>query len=187
MRAPRLVVVAVLAGTFATIGTGCGGGGASSEEKWADDVCGRIADWQDDLVKIADDVGTQLQTPDAASAQTIRTGVEDGVEATQDLVGDLRGIDAPDTEGGSEAKQELDDLSSQLDTTAERAKTALDRVPESATAAELIGAVSGVLGNLQSLIAQARSALQAIQRKGADLRTGFEQADACDDLQASTS
>jgi hypothetical protein len=182
MRVPRLVVLALLTGAFAALGAGCGGGGASAEEKWADDVCGKIADWQDDLGQIGDDIRTEFQSPDTGSPQKIRTGIDDGVETTQDLVSDLRAIGPPDTEGGAEAKQELDNFASQLETSVDTAKRAVERVPETAAASELIGAVSGAFVNLQSLTARARSAVRAIQRAGADLRTGFEQADGCDDV-----
>jgi chromosome segregation ATPase len=176
----RLGAALVLTVTLAFAAAGCGGSEPSAEEEWAGDVCSSVSDWQDQIQQSATDIREQIRSPGADTLAAIESEIEEAADATNKLADDLQSLEAPDTEGADQAKQELDALGTQLESTVENVKQTIDTLPENASLTEVAKALSPLLPSLQNLATTASSALASVQETGSELKTGFEQADSCE-------
>jgi ABC-type transporter Mla subunit MlaD len=161
----------------AVVAVGCGG--SSPEEEWAGSVCSDIGDWKSQVQKASEDVKTQLQSPQAGTLAAINTDVRSAVDATQQLATDLKATKPPDTEAGTQAKQQIDSLASQLETTVTSAKQTVASVPQEAGLVETARKLAPLASDLSSLLASASSTLSSVQAGASEIKDGFEKADSC--------
>ena len=172
-----------IAATLMVAGAACGGE-TSAEETWADSVCTDVGTWQDELEQAEEDIRTALQSPGTETLAAIDTAVRQAVEATRTLSDDLEALEAPETESGAQAKQQLDALATQLESTATKARQILDSVAQGADPIEAAQELAALTPEVQSATANASRTLEAIQASGSDLRKGFEDADSCDEFRS---
>jgi ABC-type transporter Mla subunit MlaD len=177
----RFAAAVALSAVLAAVAGGCGG--SSPEEKWAGSVCSDVGDWKSQVQKASDDVKTQLQSPQAGTLAAINTDVRSAVEATQQLATDLKATKPPDTEAGTQAKQQIDSLASQLDTTVTKAKQTVDSVPQGAGLVETAKKLAPLASDLSSLLASASSTLSSVQAGASEIKSGFDNADSCKQFQ----
>jgi hypothetical protein len=177
----RFALLLGLSTALAVVAAGCGND-ESAEEKWAGSVCSEVSDWKGQIQQSADDVQEQLQSPDVGTLAAVDAEVREAVDATGELASDLQALDPPDTEAGTEAKQEVDAFATQLETTTANAKQTVEGVPEGADAAQIAQALAPLVPSLQSLAVKASSMLAAVQESGEELKQGFEDADSCDEF-----
>jgi hypothetical protein len=175
----RLGATLVLSATLATLFVGCGGG-TSAEEEWAGDMCTAVSGWQDQVRQSSDDASEALQSPGAGTRAAIDAEIREIVDATGELGDDLRELEPPDTEGGAQAKQELDTLAAQLEATATNIKTTFDSLSEDAGITEIADALEPMVPAIQSLVASASSTFAAVKESGSELEEGFDDADSCE-------
>jgi hypothetical protein len=174
----RVTPILVVSTTLAVVAAGCG---ASPEQKWFDSVCADIGDWKGKIQQSADNVRGQLQSPRAGTLAAIDAEAGQVVNATDKLAADLRALGPPDTESGAQAKQQVDALASQLETTVAAWKQAVESaVPPGASAAETAQTLAPLAQALQSLPTTTSSALASIETNGKKLKEGFEKADSCE-------
>ena len=164
-----VAVAALLAG-------GCGGDDTSATEQWAGDVCSSISDWTTSL----------RETADSLSASSIgENGLQDAVAdikaATSTLADDLRGLGPPETESGDEAKQALDELSTQVEGDMDKIENALEGA---SSATETLTAVSTVSATLASMATAVGAAFEQLEQldAGGELEDAFRSASSCDEL-----
>lgn len=170
--------IALLALTLAFAAAGCGGD-SSEAEKWAGSVCSTVSDWQGEIAQIAQEVQTELQSPNLGTVATIETQIQSAVTATQQLATDLKAIDAPDIDSGTQAKQQVDALASQLQSAVNIAKNTIDALPENTNLNDLAQKLLPLAPAIQSLATSASNTVKAIETSGDELKEGFEKADAC--------
>jgi hypothetical protein len=161
---------------------GCGGDGASAEEEaWADEVCASIDSWRTEVETIATDAADAITEP-GATRETVESAIEEGLDATETLLEDLRGAVPPDTPEGDEAQAAveafLDDVSSAND----EVESALADLPESAGLAAVIAELSGLATSLQTTIASGQTLVAELTELGGSLKEAFESADSCQEL-----
>jgi hypothetical protein len=173
----RLIGAIVISAIVASVVAGCG---KSAEEKWAGSVCSDISDWKSQIQNAADDIQAQLQSPQLGMLAAIDADVQKALDATDELASELKSLEPPDTDEGAQAKQQLDALADQLQTTATSARTKVENVPQGAGAAETARRLVPLAPALQSLVVQTSSTLAAIQAEGKALKKGFEDADSCE-------
>ena len=175
----RLVCVVVTSATLGVIAAGCGGGGASSEEKWAGNVCTDIATWQSEVKKSTNDVKAKLQSPQAGTLAGVRTDIQEAVDATKQLATNLKSLAPPGGDAGAKAQQQLDAYAAQVQTTAAQAKQTVASVPAGATASETIRALAPLAPALQSLSVATSTAIESLKASGGKIKEGFDKADSC--------
>ena len=154
--------------------------GTSAEEEWAGDVCTAVSGWQDQVEQSTNRAREALESPGAGTLAAIEAEVREIIDATDELVNDLRGLEPPDSDAGEQAKQELDTFASQLETTATNTKETFDNLPEDAGITELAQALEPLLPSIQSLVTSASSTFTAVKESGSELEEGFDQADSCE-------
>jgi uncharacterized protein involved in exopolysaccharide biosynthesis len=173
----RLVSTLLVAAGIALCTAACGGG-PSAEEKWAGSVCSSVTDWKTTVQQSVADIQSTLQSPKAGMVATIESDVSKAVDATHKLASDLKSVGTPNTEGGTQAKQQLDSLTTQLETTAKNAQQAAASVPSDASATETVKAFVPLAPALQAVATKTSNALAAVQDAGKSLKDGFAKADA---------
>jgi len=173
-----LASAVAVAATLSVLAAGCGSS-ASAEEKWADSVCTSVGNWQDKVKKSADDIKSKLQSPSVGTSAAIKEDVRSAVDATEGLVSDLKANGPPNTEGSTEASQQLDTFATQLQTTATKTGNALDSLSGSTSLTELGAKLAPLAPQLQVLAASAKSTVNSISATGTKLKKGFQDADSC--------
>jgi septal ring factor EnvC (AmiA/AmiB activator) len=178
-------IIASLVALAATlvVATGCGGE-SSAQEQWADSVCTDVGTWQDELQQAEDEIRTALQSPGTETLGAIDTAIRQAAEATRELSDELKALEAPDTASGAEAKQQLDALATQLESTATKATQVLDSVSQGGDPVQALEDLAALVPEVQSAAATASATLEAIQASGSDLEEGFEDAGSCDQFRS---
>ena len=171
-----------VAAALSFLAAGCGSS-PSAEEKWAGSVCSSVADWQDQIKKSTDNIKAQVQSPSVGIGSKIKGEVSSAVDATDKLASDLKANGPPNTEGSTEAKQDLEAFSTQLQTTATKAKTSLNSLSGSTSLSDLANKLGPLAPQLESLAASAKSTLNSVSASGKQLKQGFQNADSCKQFQ----
>jgi hypothetical protein len=172
-----------VAATLSFLAAGCGSSSPSAEEKWAGSVCSSVANWQDQIKKSTDNIKAQVQSPTVGMGAKIKGEVSSAVDATDKLASDLKANGPPNTEGSTEAKQELESFATQLQTTATKARDALDSLSGSTSLSDLGAKLGPLAPELESLAGSAKSTLNSVSASGSKLKKGFQDADACKQFQ----
>jgi oligoendopeptidase F len=182
----RLVASAIaVSAALAFIAAGCGGG-ASDEEKWAGSVCTDISNWKQEIQKEVNDAGSTLQSPGAGTMAAIQTNIQQASDATKQLASNLKALSAPNTDSGTQAKQQLDSLATQLQNTVNHAKQTVANIPKNATLTQSVSQLASLGPALQSLVTNTKATLNSIKSSSSDLKKGFDKADSCKQLQRSS-
>jgi hypothetical protein len=180
-----LVTAVVLAAAFTSVAAGCGGG-KSAEEEWAGNVCTDVANWQSQLKTATSNISEALQSPGSGTVSTVSTHVQSAVSATRQLGTNLKGDKPPSTDEGKQAKQQIDSLATQLQSTAAKAKQTVESVPEGASASQAAQALSSLAGDLRSLSQQVSATLSSVEASSSKLKEGFDKADSCKQFRSSS-
>ena len=171
----RAVALSLLA---AALLAGCGGDdGPPSATEWADDLCSALGDWTSSLTTAAESVTAE------PSRESLESAVDDVEGATQQLVDDVEGLETPELEAGQEAEQSVDELSDSLSAEVEKVK----ETAESATLGNIsqsVSAISESFATMRQQISAAFTELEGLD-PGGELRTAFQEADSCNELQTS--
>jgi hypothetical protein len=180
----RFLAVPILA--LAIVAAGCGGGGGASEgpdgtagessatpaEDWASSVCQAFVDWNASIQAAGQGI---RQNP---SEDGIRTAGEDIQSATNKLVEDLRGLGRPDTASGQQAKDDIDQLATSLDTSLQKITDATDNASGTSGAVNAASMIVSTLVQMGQEVSAAFSKLEDIDAQG-ELKDAFTSADSC--------
>ena len=114
----------------------------SPTTEWAGGLCTAISDWTSSISSIGDTIkGGDL------SKDSLTSAVDDAKSATETFTSDLDGLGKPDTEAGQQAKDSIDQLSSELK-------------DEVATIQDELDGASGITGLIAAIPAITHVALQ---------------------------
>jgi phage-related protein len=176
-------LLAVVILSAAIVAAGCGGGSSSSggtgtessataADDWANSVCEAFVAWNNSIT----DAGQGIR--DNPSEEGIRTAGEQIQSATQTLADDLRGLGRPDTESGQQAKDTIDQLATNLDTSLQKINEAMDNASGTAGAVTAASTIGTTLVEMADHVSTAFQHLQEIDAQG-ELQSAFEQGDSC--------
>jgi hypothetical protein len=178
-----IALLAVLVALAAVAG-GCGGGSSDSSsgtsaEDWANDFCGAISTWTTSI----QDAVKPLQSGNV-SKDSLQSATSDMKDATSTFVDDVKGLGAPDTEGGQKAKESLDNLADELSQGIDDIKETADSVSGVQGA---VTAISSIQTSVQKMGTDAQSAMSDVEDadvKG-ELEEALKNAPNCKKLQSS--
>jgi hypothetical protein len=166
------------------LAAGCGGGGSSSSSSspspkdWADGLCSSITTWSDSVRTAGESIkGGNL------SKSSLTNATDDIKSATNEFADDLKALGKPNTDGGQEVKDAIDELSNQVTEDVGELQNAVDKASGSGTsgAAAAASGIATSLSTMSTHIAAAASKLQQADSKG-ELEQGFRDAPACKKL-----
>jgi DNA repair ATPase RecN len=175
----------VLAAALTSVAAGCGGG-KSAEEEWAGNVCTDVANWQSQVKTATSNISKALQSPDSGTISAISTEVQSAVNATRELGTNLKDDKPPNTDEGNQARQQIDSLATQLQSTAAKAKQTVESVPQGASASQALQALSSLAPELRTLAQQVSSTLSSIEASSSKLKEGFDKAGSCKQFRSSS-
>jgi len=171
--APILALLAILP----LAGAGCGGGSdTKANEAYANSVCGAIGSWQQQIKTIATDFSGGV------SLASLQTKVTQAGAATKTLVSQIKAVSPPDTSEGQAAKQQLDQLTTDINNTVDAASTALTEVQANPSAAAVSATVATLAPQVQSLASETNSAISTLKSAGGSLASAVKSTDSCKSL-----
>jgi gas vesicle protein len=175
MTSTRLLA-ATLVGGIAIAAAGCGGNDSqtSASTQWAGDLCSAITTWKTSVTSAVDSI------KDNPSQDGVQQAVGDAKDATETLVDTVKGLGAPDTQSGDQAKTAVDTLATELQGDVDTIQQA---VSDASGVQGLLAAVSTVTTTVSSMSSQLSSSvddLGSILNADDELRQSFEDADSCD-------
>jgi hypothetical protein len=174
--APILSLLAVLV----LVGAGCGGSSdTKANEAYANSVCSAIGSWEQQIKSIASSFSAGV-TP--ASLQANVTQAE---AATKTLVTQIKAVPPPDTSQGQAAKQQLDQLTTDINNTVDAAQTAITQIQANPSAAAISATVATLAPQVQSLASETNSAISSLKDAGGSLASAFKSTDSCKSLGSS--
>ena len=176
----RLLPVGLLLAVV-ILAAGCSSDSSDPETAadWADGVCTAFTTWADSIKAASDPL-----TSGDISKDSLRSAADDLESATATLESDLKGLGKPDIEAGQEAKDAVDQLSSDLKTGAESIKSTAADVSSIGDIVAATAKVGTTLATLQGQVTSTFTTLEQLDAKG-ELRDAFEQASACQQLSSS--
>ena len=170
---PILALLAVLV----LVGAGCGGSSdTKANEAYANSVCSAIGNWEQEIKSIATSFSGGVTQ---ASFQTSITQAE---AATKTLLTQIKAVPPPDSSQGQAAKQQLDQLTTDVNNTTDAASTALTQLQANPSAAALTATVATLAPQVQSLVSAANSAITSLKDAGGSLSSAFKSTDSCKSL-----
>jgi hypothetical protein len=155
----RLALIPLLAALV--LAAGCGGDGddngddQSSPEAWSDDFCSAAADWRTSL----DDVISGI-SPSDLSAEGVRDAIDEGLEATESFLDEIRGLGAPETEAGQEVEAIVDSTAESVQTTVDDLRATFD---EDDSLQDLITKIPQAAAQIEQLESELSSSLDEIR------------------------
>jgi hypothetical protein len=175
-------LAAILVLFAALLAAGCG----SSEPEpmttaeWADAVCTDINTWASSITTAEDSLkGGNI------SEDSLKSAADDVTSATETLKSDLDDLGKPDTEAGQQAKDSLDQLSTDLNTGADSIKTAVD---DASGVSGTVAAATTVTTTLKTMEGQVSSTVTSLKQLDAqgEIETAFQQSSACQQLSSTS-
>ena len=163
---------------LALVAAACGGGSSDkkADEAYANSVCTAIGSWQKQVKSI---LTSFSGIPSKTGLQTKVTQVE---AATKMLATQIKAVPAPNTSDGQAAKQQLDQLSTDVTTTISSAKTAVAQIPSGASAGQIAVALIPLKPQVQTLLTSAQSAISSLQNRSGSLGSAFKSTASCQSL-----
>ena len=181
-----LVVVIVVGVVIAVVATRSDDdNGRPSAAAWADSVCTSIDDWRSSITSLADVSSGSL------TKETLREKLDEGNEATQKLVDDLRDLGAPDLDAGDELKDKLDAGADNLQTNYDGLRSKAQDALDASSTTAFLSALAALAPPFQNLVNQISTTLQDLQTADtvsadarAELQTAFDDSEACQNLRS---
>ena len=166
-------LVAVVS-TFALIAGACGGGDGASPDSYAADICSAVGDWVTAIQSGASDI--QESADPQAGVDALQSFLEDAVEETETLIGEVEDAGAPDVDGGEEFADQLQSAFEEAKTVLEDARDQAEDLPTDDPAA-----FTEAAGELGSSVQEALSAVgsELSQPEADELATAFEEEETC--------
>ena len=168
------LLTSVLVALF--LAAGCGGDEESSSQAWVNDFCSAAADWRTSL----EDTVSQFQSPTDLSADSVRGAIDDGLEATETFVDDVRALGRPETEAGQEAAAVVDSMTSEIQSTVDDLRSTFDSGGDSLP--ELVGKLSQASEQIDQMGQELQSSLDELEGLdgGQELTDELESNEDCD-------
>jgi hypothetical protein len=171
--APILALIAVLV----LVGAGCGGSSdTKANEAYANSVCSAIGNWEQEIKSIA------TSFSGGVTQSSFQTSIAQAEAATKTLLTQIKAVPPPDSSQGQAAKQQLDQLTTDISNTVDAASTALTQVQANPSAAALSATVATLAPQVQSLANETKSAITSLKDAGGSLSSAFKNTDSCKSL-----
>ena len=182
-RSPRtrrcVTAVAILAllAVLTLVAAGCGGSSdTKANEAYANSVCTAIGNWEQQIKTIA------TSFSGGVSQASLQTKITQAEAATKTLLTQIKAVPPPDSSQGQAAKQQLDQLSTDISNTVDAANTALTELQANPSAAAVSATVATLAPQVQSLASEANSAISSLKSAGGSLASAFKSTDSCKSL-----
>jgi outer membrane protein OmpA-like peptidoglycan-associated protein len=178
-----VIAVAIVAAVVIVKATDSGSSSESTTQ-WADDVCTSLSDWRSSIESLATVSGGSLSRDD------LRQKLSDAQVATEQLITDLKDIGPPDTESGTQLKQQLQDSADQLQQSYENLKAQAQDALDADSATAFLQGLAQLAPDFQNLLNETASTLDTLQSTDVagsssdEIKQAFDDADSCQALRS---
>lgn len=177
----RLAFVPVVA-ALALLAAGCGGKSNSKPETasdWATSFCSSVTTWKDSLTSAVAPLKNGNITKDS-----IDTAFNDFKSATNTFTDDLKNLGKPPTQAGDQAKQDIDQLKSQIDDGVNSIKSSVNGASGVSGILSAVSSVTATLASMRTDVTTTYHNLQQIDTNG-ELTSAFANSQSCKTLKNS--
>ena len=176
----KIALCAVVLG-LALVAAGCGGDDSESSatptEEWTEGFCSAIVDWLGELERATG----ELRDYRSLSQEAFDQAGSDIRSATEVLTADLRGLGAPDTDSGDEARQALDTFVTSAEADLDEIEQAVEDVFGGTPITQAITTITAALTSINEAYTAMFASLRKIDPKK-ELQEALKDAESCDDL-----
>ncbi len=174
MERARAFAVALVA-CVALAASACGGDdNESASTQWAGDLCTAINTWRDSIATTA---STLTSNPTRAG---LEQAAADAEETTKTLIDTVKGLGAPDTTSGEEARAAVESLGTSLQSDVDKIEQAVEGVSDVQGLVGAVSTVTATVANISSQLSSSLDDLGALRDADDELRQSFEDAESCD-------
>lgn len=175
---PPIAFLALISAVLILVAAGCGkSSDTKANEAYADSVCSAVGTWKQQIQSI----GTSL-TSGGFTKDSIQAALTKAESATKTMVTQIKAASPPDTSEGKAAKQQLDQLTTDVKSTVDAAQSAGAQLQENASASSIATAVAALAPQVKSLASEAGSAFDTLKNAGGSLASAFKNTDSCKNL-----
>lgn len=178
-------LIASAVSALALVAAGCGGSdestsaspSASPTDEWADGFCTAITTWTDSIQSVTE----RFTDLSSFSQEGLEEAANDVKGATDDLVDDLQGLGAPDTESGQAVKDSIDELTSTFES---EVATIEDTAQGVSGLTAIPGAVTSITASITAMSTAFSSTFQTLEDADVEgeLQTALDDSPACADI-----
>jgi hypothetical protein len=178
LRAASRTAAALAVAVVALAASACGGDDEEvpAAQQWAGDLCGAVNTWRD---AISTATATITSNP-------TRDGLEEAADevkgATEQLVDDVRGLGAPDTEAGEQARDSVEQLADTAEAGLATIEESVDDVSGADGLLAAVSTVSTTIAQLSSELSESLDGLRALEDVDEELTDAFRDAPECEGL-----
>jgi hypothetical protein len=176
----KILLLAVVLG-LALVSAGCGGGdsepSATPTDEWAERYCAAIVDWANELRRATD----ELRDFRSLSQDDFDQAAADIRSATENFAAELRGLGAPDTHFGEQARQEVDTFATAMEADLAEIEEVVGDVAGVKEISKAIVTITAALTSMNKAFTTMVNSLSKMGPKN-ELQTALEDAESCDDL-----
>ena len=149
-------------------------------DQWASGFCSSVTTWQSSIKS----AGSELKSN--PSKDSLNTATDDIKSASDTLVSDLKDLGKPDTKQGQDAKDSVDQLSSELKDEVNQIESDVKNASGLQGAATAARSVSTTLSTMKNQVNSAVTKLGQANPDG-ELKQAFQNSSDCDSLTSSSS
>ena len=161
----------------ALLAAGCGGSSdKKANEAYADNVCSAIGSWGQQIKSIATTFSGSI------SKSSLETAISQAEAATRNFETQLKSVPPPNTSQGDAAKQQLDQMTTDVNNSIGAAKGAVSQIQANPTAATITATVAVLTPQAQALATEAKSAISTLKDAGGALASAFRSTESCQSL-----
>jgi methyl-accepting chemotaxis protein len=175
----RAFALTAAAIALSIVAAGCGGSDTAKDPTaaWASGFCSAVTSWTDELQTVT----SQFTDTSNLSQDGLQSAANDVRDATENLVGDLKDLGAPETDSGQEVKTAVDGLS----TTLENESASIDETAQEVTGiTSLPSAITSISTSLAAMATSFSEAFQAIEKAdvSGELQAALQDSPECADI-----
>ena len=175
---PLIAFWALVAAVLTLVAAGCGkSSDTKANEAYADSVCGAVGTWKQQIQSI----GTSLSTG-GLTKDSIQAALTKAESATKTMVTQIKAVPPPNTSEGKAAKQQLDQLTTDVKSTVDAAQSAGAQLQGNASASSIATTVAALAPQVKSLASEAKSAFDTLKNAGGSLGSAFKNTASCKNL-----
>jgi len=147
-----------------------------ASDAYATSVCGAISTWENQVKSIAASLSADL------SVAAIKSGIGQVEAATKTLLTQIKAVPPPNTAQGTAAKQQFEQLSSDVTGTVNATKSAVAGLGSSPSKQDIVLTVSLLTPQYVNLRSTVKSSISTVTGAGGTLGTSFQTSSACKSL-----
>ncbi len=162
------------------LAAGCGGSKKpDTTTEWANGLCTAVTTWKSSVTAAAEPLKNGN-----LSKSSIQNAGNELQDATNTFVSTVKKLGKPDTQAGAQAQQSANQLSDEIHAGTQKISAAAKGVSGVSDALSAVSVATSTLATMSSEISSTFTTLQGLDPKG-ELKTAFDQADACKTLRSS--